>query len=118
MLLETSQNESPIESSAMLAQDDIPQPQPTIRVLFVTGESAKSRLGALPETVGDFGILAPVVAGNIDPQAYVSSAAAIAEAFAAKNPALEARLQMQVAHVTATCRWDIRAAEAERLLAA
>jgi glycosyltransferase involved in cell wall biosynthesis len=75
-------------------------------------------LGALPETVGDFGILAPVVAGNIDPQAYVSSAAAIAEAFAAKNPALEARLQMQVAHVTATCRWDIRAAEAERLLAA
>jgi glycosyltransferase involved in cell wall biosynthesis len=73
-------------------------------------------LGALPETVGDFGILAPVVAGNIDPQAYVSSAAAIAEAFAAKNPALEARLQLQVAHVTATCRWDIRAAETERLL--
>jgi glycosyltransferase involved in cell wall biosynthesis len=74
-------------------------------------------LGALPETVGDFGILAPVVACNIDPQAYVSSAAAIAEAFAAGNSALEARLQMQVAHVTATCRWDIRAVEAERLLA-
>ena len=51
MLLEISQNESPIESPAMLAQDDIPQPQPTIRVLFVTGESAKSRLGALPETL-------------------------------------------------------------------
>jgi phosphoserine phosphatase RsbU/P len=51
MLLETSQNESPIESPAMLAQDDIPQPQPTIRVLFVTGESAKSKLGALPETL-------------------------------------------------------------------
>jgi len=73
-------------------------------------------LGALPETVGEFGILVPVVANNIDPEAYVSVSASIAEAFAAGNPALEARLQMQVAHVTKTCRWDVRALELEQLL--
>ena len=73
-------------------------------------------LGALPETVGEFGILAPVVANNIDPDSYVNASVSIAEAFAAGNPALDARLQMQVRHVTSTCRWDIRAAEAEKLL--
>jgi glycosyltransferase involved in cell wall biosynthesis len=73
-------------------------------------------LGALPETVGDYGILAPVVGNNIDPDAYVNAATAIAEAFAAGNPALDARLRMQVNHVTSQYRWDIRAAETEKLL--
>ena len=70
-------------------------------------------LGALPETTGEFGILAPVVEGKIDPQAYVSASTAILDAFAQGNPALDARLRAQVEWVNATYRWDIRSAEAE-----
>ncbi|MFM7346663.1 MAG: glycosyltransferase family 4 protein [Tagaea sp.] len=70
-------------------------------------------LGALPETTGEFGILAPVVEGKIDPQAYVSASTAILDAFAAGNPALDARLRAQVEWVNATYRWDHRSAEAE-----
>jgi glycosyltransferase involved in cell wall biosynthesis len=73
-------------------------------------------LGALPETTGEFGILAPVVEGKIDPQSYVSAATAIIDAFAQGNPALDARLRAQVDWVNATYRWDIRAVEAENLI--
>jgi glycosyltransferase involved in cell wall biosynthesis len=73
-------------------------------------------LGALPETVGEHGILAPVVGSNIDPDAYVNAATAIAEAFVADNPALGARLRQQVDWTVANYRWDIRAAEAEMLI--
>jgi glycosyltransferase involved in cell wall biosynthesis len=73
-------------------------------------------LGALPETVGEHGILAPVAGNNIDPDAYVNAAAAIAEAFVADNPALGARLRHQVDWTVANYRWDIRAAEAEALI--
>jgi glycosyltransferase involved in cell wall biosynthesis len=73
-------------------------------------------LGALPETVGEHGILAPVVGNNIDPDAYVNAAAAIAGAFAEDNPALGARLRAQVDWTVANYRWDIRAAECEALI--
>jgi glycosyltransferase involved in cell wall biosynthesis len=73
-------------------------------------------LGALPATTGEFGIFAPVVEGKIDPQAYVSASTAILDAFAAGNPALDARLRAQVEWVNANYRWDIRAAEAETLI--
>lgn len=73
-------------------------------------------LGALPETTGEFGILAPVIEGKIDPQAYVSASVAILDAFSAGNPALDARLRAQVDWVNATYRWDVRAAEAETLI--
>jgi glycosyltransferase involved in cell wall biosynthesis len=73
-------------------------------------------LGALPETTGEFGLLAPVVEGRIDPQSYVSAATAIMDAFAQGNLALDARLRAQVEWVNATYRWDIRAEEAETLI--
>jgi len=75
-------------------------------------------LGALPETVGEHGILAPVVGNNIDPDSYVNAATSIAEAFIAGNPALDARLRQQVDWTTANYRWDIRAAECEALIKA
>jgi phosphoserine phosphatase RsbU/P len=51
MLLETSQNESPIESRGMLAQDDLPLPHPLVRVLFVLGDSDTEQLRELPNTL-------------------------------------------------------------------
>lgn len=73
-------------------------------------------LGALPETTGEFGILAPVVDKNIDPQAYVNAASAIIDAFAQNNPALDARLRLQVDWVNRTYRWSARAAQAEAMI--
>lgn len=73
-------------------------------------------LGALPETTGEFGLLAPVVEGRIDPLAYVNAATAIVDAFAQGNPALDARLRQQVDWVNATYRWDTRAEEVEKLI--
>lgn len=73
-------------------------------------------MGALPETVGEHGILVPVAGNNIDPGAYVNAASAIAGAFAADDPTLAARLRQQVDWVTANYRWDIRAEECERLI--
>ena len=75
-----------------------------------------SRLGALPETTGEFGILAPVVDRNIDPQAYVNAAGAIVDAFAQNNPALDARLRLQVDWVNRVYRWSARAEQAEALI--
>ncbi|MBI1243997.1 MAG: glycosyltransferase [Alphaproteobacteria bacterium] len=73
-------------------------------------------MGALPETVGEHGILAPVVGNNIDPDAYIGAARAIAAAFADDDQTLAARLRKQVDWVTANYRWDIRAAECEALI--
>ncbi len=73
-------------------------------------------MGALPETVGEHGILAPVTGTSIDPSAYVGAATAIAAAFAEDDTTLAARLRAQVDWVTANYRWDIRAAECEALI--
>jgi glycosyltransferase involved in cell wall biosynthesis len=73
-------------------------------------------MGALPETVGEHGILAPVSGTSIDPGAYVNAAVAIAGAFADDDTQLGVRLRQQVDWVVANYRWDIRAEECEKLI--